>query len=1264
MQVDQMVTVLNEVYNQYEIFFIWDCNINDIKSSQYYANPGPTTLQALYNQYGTPFALDIFLGNPGTFNGGGWAISTPGDALLVFGVRNGDLLAMTTATIIHEAGHCLGLWHTTNGAEFGSSAPCEHINGDDWINRGDFVLDTPADPFVFDNFSNPNCSFISPQDLCQVCFCLIPGINLCQPPNSCALYDNDNDKLLDTNSPPDEYVFNEEWFTNYMGQGLYDDHCKEHFTPGQINRIYQMIESQSVLQNLTIPAPEIEIEALTASSEFCIGGTSQIEYAVCPPAFHPNPLPVMVTLTPSVEPALLGAFVSFGGDFSDGSETILMDPSCATFFLEVIISPDAPFGTTFQIKMQIEPEQVLCPFYMENGHTVSGTFVSCFNCPCVSGINIGSTGNETFLSENPQIPSVLTGCVAIAGHLIINQSLQFNNAQVTLEPGATIEVQNTLIIRNGSTLQGCEEMWNGIVVKDGGSLIIGEQSSIEDAYSAITAEAGAFIDVQNTIFNRNLNGISSNSEFILQPFAGNTFDCTTPLSPPLSSQYAESGINISNKNLLNIGVQGATPNIFRNLNNGIIATNTTLMVQNTNFEHIKKQSPDDNYLYTGYGILAASKKLSPFMLTQRGNGSAGPVSFVDCTTGIYASGVSVDIAENNMVQVKEGIITEFCHQDIDIFNNSIECINTGIEMSFADLQTNKTIHDNTIDVLGRGAGIFVNEMPLFVDYPATRKIEKNIINLIPGFPTLITTGIHLNSTLRMTVFDNTVNIKAPAIRATGIYVSGNPGGVIDYNHILGNTPSVNVGIRGVSSPSMKWQCNDTEGIGTGFRFDMPCNTTNGFRGNVMKNLQTGLSLSSLTNANGAGGRLGTQTHTANRWVGTFNDNQGATRHEGGIFDIQQSRFFAEQSTSYWPPSIVTPNSSGSWFFPDFPDPNELYLCDLPGFTGEQPIDEADMTIAGNNSTEYGTIRWLSERYLFRKLDENQTLIANTTLESFFNQHKSTSVGRFNTIDNSMSLMLQIGDVTAGQLASNDSLMQQKMNEIRSIEGQLINATGQDSIMLAAERVVLFQDIDSLTIGNAILLDNILAQRSLNAVAVATDLDTISATLIFEQNEKIVNRIFLETIAIGQAGFSSGQIDSLESIASQCPEEGGNAVFKARSILAVINENTLFDDDEFNCIPVEERNRDQARVAESILLEFKLYPNPAKDEIMLEWPSNLAGEGTVVLFDLTGREKFRRALIFDNHKTLLQTNTLPAGIYLCKVIKGNVVIYTEKIILIR
>lgn len=432
----------------------------------------------------------------------------------------------------------------------------------------------------------------------------------------------------------------------------------------------------------------------------------------------------------------------------------------------------------------------------------------------------------------------------------------------------------------------------------------------------------------------------------------------------------------------------------------------------------------------------------------------------------------------------------------------------------------------------------------------------------------------------------------------------------------------------------------------------------------MSNLQTGLSLSSLTNANGAGGRLGTQTHTANRWLGTFNDNQGAVRHEGVIDDIQASRFFAEQSNSYWPPSIVTPNSSASWFFPDFPDPNELYLCDLPGFTGEQPIDEADMIIAGNNSTEYGTIRWLSERYLFRKLDENQTLIANTTLESFFNQRKTTSVGRFNTIDNSMALLLQTDDVTAGQLASNDSLMQQKMNELRNIEGQLINATGQDSIALAAERVVLFQDIDSLTNGNAILLDNILAQRTLNADAVSTDLDSIAATLIFEQNEKIVNRIFLETIAVGQAGFSSGQIYSLESIASQCPEEGGNAVFKARSILAVINENTLFDDDEFNCIPVEERNRDQVQAAESILQEFRFYPNPAKNQIMLEWPSTLSGEGAVVLFDLTGREKLRRTLIFDDHKTLLQTNTLPAGIYLCKVIKGNVAIYTEKIILIR
>jgi len=78
----------------------------------------------------------------------------------------------------------------------------------------------------------------------------------------------------------------------------------------------------------------------------------------------------------------------------------------------------------------------------------------------------------------------------------------------------------------------------------------------------------------------------------------------------------------------------------------------------------------------------------------------------------------------------------------------------------------------------------------------------------------------------------------------------------------------------------------------------------------------------------------------------------------------------------------------------------------------------------------------------------------------------------------------------------------------------------------------------------------------------------------------------------------------------------------------------------------------------------IYPNPAMDEIMLEWSSNLSGEGAVVLFDLTGREKLRKTLAFDDHKTMLQTNALPTGIYLCKVIKGNVAIHTEKMILIR
>lgn len=905
--------------------------------------------------------------------------------------------------------------------------------------------------------------------------------------------------------------------------------------------------------------------------------------------------------------------------------------------------------------------------------TIDVLINDCCDGPTPQYIPIGSNGTVTtvtdaignFMLATAANSATTTQLITISGILEVNINYTFGaNSDIILCPGAQIVVNpnRKLAIVNGSVVRGNGvEMWKSITVMGDGSLTL-NNAFIQDGEYAVELLTGSSAVITQTGFDRNYVGIytPAGTNTVNQgQFWGNTFECTAPLSAPYSGQsgwqsISRAGIMVNDVALFR-GYASFLPtnpsNIFRDMQFGIMGFRVPkLIVENCLFNDIPPVSavPNANP-HSGAGVYASESRL---FVT--GFGYQNTIMFDNCDYGVVTElGEHTFVNGCRMTNIGEAGV--FVHKaqtgDVDISVNSITGSRNGIDLRY---------NESALSVSAGGNQITLNAPPGGSGFSGIRVIENGAIpvntSILANTITLNPAqyGIELQTTYASHVSENNIfilqNPPTTVVTPAGIHAQGSTEPYICGNSIQfppGSNPTLNAcsGIYIDRCTDSRIHNNSTNLTNVGIRFTNICQNTD-LASNSFGSHFIGLQLD-------ASAIIGPQVNRGNMWTGIYGmpPNGAAALH----FSPNASTWgFSKITTESPMPSIFRPLAAlitplvGWWSDNGVPDASIACSSSRmasPSFLAH--IAENDTLIAGGEIPvavypEESNV--LADQTLYERMAKDEDFTASgTDFEAFYTENTTSIAGEL------------YGIVTQQDYAFTPEGLAQMQREGYLMEIEAIS----DSLRVLDSLQVIFPEDSSFlslrTTLNAELTTIHGLYRSItealnntkysNIDLISADNSGIIATEVYDLNTRIVNEIYLSTLAKGITTFSYNQQMQLENIAFQCPLTGGPAVFRARGLYHyIVPEETYNDAAACNLIGFSLRKPPQSK-------GFLLSPNPAKAEIQLSNQEGIPFSGRVEIYTVLGEKVIKKDLSEPTNAITISIADLVLGVYFCRLYTG-------------
>ena len=886
-------------------------------------------------------------------------------------------------------------------------------------------------------------------------------------------------------------------------------------------------------------------------------------------------------------------------------------------------------------------------------------------------ITIGTDANSYTYASTVGFTNLSDKKIKINGTLDLNVPLLFYSAVLEFGPGAEIIIQaNQTMLASDTKMYACTNMWKGITVKSGGHLNVLEDSWIEDAQYAISAENNASLNVQDTRFNRNYVGIRNTSAtsattiMNILNFSGNIFMCSDPLNDGYSSQIpvpgevSYAGISLNKCIASNIGRYNLPANLFSRMHYGIRALKSTVIVQNCEFSHMIGLE-GDGASATGIYSRGGTLRVNAFYDSPNSQYLGGSI-FDECGhSGIEAIGLSnLSIIGNDFTGEQiYGIrsLENLLAGQVRITSNTFEVSEPDnaagifIERSMASGGLHNIISRNFIEMAGSTAGKYGIRVTCPFAPGDRMDITGNEITVTSSADIIF--PIHVTATLadKFWIKDNTINFNSSnaAAERWGIVMLDGYGEahLIKENTITGsdthNPGHCAIHIDNVRNATICANIVDHTQWGIHLMGTLdPCKLQN----NDINAHERGLFLS--PGSFGVPG-IGTQLRHGNDWSTTSGDyTEWAAQCDVSVNPLF-SRFITESNHISKLPSSTLLDPPSGWF--SYIEGDVNYCVPFPPSFAEDVSELQEETANGNLAgyIETSLDEWEMEYSLMLTLRNNAALLTNMDALSFYNANSTTTTaGALSySLHELKDILLpgsgeqdEIDDINEGIFLLTDTLVDLENSypitpdtTLSSIDTNFLN----DKQQLVESILDLMDDAQDWQ-------DDIETAREPNLEDLKDFNDNITVTEVYEQNHKTFNNYLIKR-ALGTATGTDYE-DIVDIATLQSPDTSGSSVSFARHLLPLCEQINYIENEE----AAEEKLQVFRPAVTAIQPEtFEAYPNPADGSTNIRLPKGVAGK--LLIRNADGKIMYHQEIESNTEQELSVTTTpWPAGIYVCKL----------------